>query len=253
MASFQAMATNSSIIVAPLPLYSTLIILAGYTYGSITGFIISYFSSLVGAFVVFVIFRHSIPTSVTASILPPSLKRVVRAIEKRPSVFFLIRVAPYPYNVLNAVLGSSSTMGVTRYMLTTAASLVKVIVHTTIGSEIRSFKDFHSSQPESEEWGWGQIWTMCGIALCVALFVYLSIVARRAVDELEDGPGIPAYTAASMSAVPHLASPNPFHEHATESSYPSPPRSEEMVQRDPLFRPVSPFPGTPVTPGTPFR
>lgn len=34
------------------------------------------------------------------------LKRVVRAIERRPKLLFLIRVAPYPYNVMNCLLAS---------------------------------------------------------------------------------------------------------------------------------------------------
>jgi len=205
----------------PLPLYSTLLVLAGYTFGPITGFYISYFSSLFGAFVVFFIFRNFIPTAVSTSLLPPSLKRVVRAIEQRPSIFFLVRVAPYPYNVLNAVLGSSSSMPMSRYLLTTAASLCKVIVHTMVGSEIRSFKDYHTVQPEDsgkEEWNWKEIWTVLGIVLCGVLFVYLSVVAQRAVDEVDDGI-LPtsvtnlsnSFEGPAMAGVPRTASSNPFY------------------------------------------
>ncbi|KAF8322018.1 hypothetical protein DL93DRAFT_2028532, partial [Clavulina sp. PMI_390] len=174
----------------PLPLYSTLMMLGGYTFGATTAFYISYAASLVGAVIVFLIFRYTIPSRIAASLLPPSLKRVVRAIEQRPSIFLLIRVAPYPYNVLNAVLGSSSSMTLSRYVGTTALSLLKVIVHTTIGSEIRSFKDMHSDagkKKEGEEttasWGWKEAWTAVGIVLCVGLFIYLSFVARNAVNE----------------------------------------------------------------------
>lgn len=183
---------------APLPLYSTLMMLAGYTYGPTTAFFISYFASLLGALVVFLIFRHLVPSKIASSLLPPSLKRVVRAIEQRPSIFLLIRVAPYPYNVLNAVLGSSSTMTLSRYIGTTAISLLKVIVHTTLGSEIRSFKDLHAAKTKAQqgeeeasagEISWGEIWTAIGIVLCVGLFIYLFFVARRAVNEecVDDG------------------------------------------------------------------
>jgi uncharacterized membrane protein YdjX (TVP38/TMEM64 family) len=224
--------------------------LAGYTYGATTGFYISYFSSLIGAALVFLIFRHLIPTSITTSLLPPSLKRVVRAIEQRPSIFLLVRVAPYPYNVLNAVLGSSSSMPLSRYLGTTALSLLKVIAHTSLGSEIRSFKHLHSHQGEDAdgdgEWSWGEIWTVFGIVLCVGLFIYLSFVAQRAVDEetadeLEAGTAPGGYTALPTNAssvsvsvalglglqmdeqsdLPRLASPNPFPPHATIPPTPS--------------------------------
>jgi len=205
---------------APLPLYSTLMMLAGYTFGPATAFFISYFASLLGALVVFLIFRHFVPSRVAQGLLPPSLKRVVRAIEQRPSIFLLIRVAPYPYNVLNAVLGSSSNMGIGTYMGTTAISLLKVIVHTSLGSEIRSFKDLHTTNKAASDSGsgndasknreitWGEIWTGIGIVLCVGLFVYLSIVARRAVNEECEHDG---YEALPTTVVPPSPLAPPVH------------------------------------------
>lgn len=43
--------------VPPLPLYSTLIVLSGYTFGAWYGFIASYIASLVGAVLVFTVSR----------------------------------------------------------------------------------------------------------------------------------------------------------------------------------------------------
>ncbi|KAF8341987.1 uncharacterized protein EI90DRAFT_2904003 [Cantharellus anzutake] len=172
----------------PLPLYSTFMMLSGYTYGSLTGFYISYTSSLVGATIVFLIFRYVVPVRWTMRMMPASLKRVVRVIEERWVVFLLVRVAPYPFNVVNAVLGSGSGMELRVYLGVTGVSLLKVLVHTSIGSGIRSFRDYHSSSSSeggSREWTWKEIWGLFGILLCVGLFVYLGIVARRAVDELE--------------------------------------------------------------------
>ena len=60
------------------------------------------------------------------------VKRVVRAIERRPQLLFLIRVAPYPYNLMNAVLAVSPTLTFKTYFVCTALSLFKVslqIVH----------------------------------------------------------------------------------------------------------------------------
>ena len=81
------------------------------------------------------------------------------------------------------------------YVCTTSISLLKVIVHTTIGGEIKSFKDYHTQNGDEKEggkkeWTWKEAWTVFGIILCVGLFVYLSIVARRAVDELDAHHGL---------------------------------------------------------------
>ena len=110
-----------------------------------------------------------------------SLKRVVRAIEKRPRLLLLIRVAPYPYNLMNVLLASSHSLTFSTYFTCTALSLVKVVIHTSVGSSIHSFAGYHGTT--EEEGGLGRLWTVTGIILCVAILVYLSIVARRAVEE----------------------------------------------------------------------
>lgn len=95
---------------APLPLYSTLIGLAGYTYGPWTGAVISYWAALAGAVVVFLLSRYLLRETISSWLsCATSIKRVVRAIEKRPKLLFLIRLAPYPYNVMNCLLGASPT------------------------------------------------------------------------------------------------------------------------------------------------
>lgn len=150
------------------------------------------------------------------------LKRVVRAIEKRPKLLFLIRLAPYPYNVMNCLLAASPTLTWQTYAACTALSLFKLIIHTSIGSTIHSFADYHlkkaaaggagdpavPSAPgngtdpalptpapaaEGEASPLGRISTIVGIVLCVSIFLYLSYVARKAVDdELGEDDGLPA-------------------------------------------------------------
>lgn len=73
-------------------------------------------------------------------------------------------------------------------MICTALSLFKVIIHTSIGAGIRSFSAKKESDVQEEEDDtWSKVWTIGGISLCVALFIYISVVARRAVDdELDD-------------------------------------------------------------------
>jgi uncharacterized membrane protein YdjX (TVP38/TMEM64 family) len=43
--------------IPPLPLYSTLMVLCGYTFGIWEGFVVSYIASLTGAIVVFIVSR----------------------------------------------------------------------------------------------------------------------------------------------------------------------------------------------------
>lgn len=57
--------------IPPLPLYSTLMVLSGYTFGAKEGFLISYGSSLVGAVVVFLVARTFLRDCITKWYVPP--------------------------------------------------------------------------------------------------------------------------------------------------------------------------------------
>ncbi|KAJ7667835.1 hypothetical protein DFH06DRAFT_1322402 [Mycena polygramma] len=157
----------------PIPMYSTLIILSGYTFGPWAGATLSYFAALSGALTVFIISRTLLRDCISRWLESAcTIKRVVRAVEKRPKLLFLT------------------------YTVCTAASLFKVIIHTSLGASIHSFKNYNSAQPgpnDDEEAGGAdavaRMWTIGGVILCIAIFVYLSVVARRAVDdELGDDP-----------------------------------------------------------------
>ncbi|KAJ7699917.1 hypothetical protein B0H17DRAFT_269188 [Mycena rosella] len=193
---------------APIPMYSTLIILSGYTYGPWTGAVLSYFAALSGALTVFLLSRTLLRNSISRWLESAcTIKRVVRAVEKRPKLLFLVRLAPYPYNVMNCLLAASPTLTLKTYTLCTAASLFKVIIHTSLGASIHSFKEYHSETPadDPEESPAGadtvaRMWTIGGVILCVAIFIYLSVVARRAVDdELDDEVGDAEETAGFLA------------------------------------------------------
>lgn len=100
---------------------------------------------------------------------------------------------------MNCLLAASPTLTLHTYTVCTALSLFKVIIHTSIGASIHSFRDYHndsdasSSDDETTIDMMRRVWTFVGIFLCVLILVYLSIVARRAVDdELDDGPACDA-------------------------------------------------------------
>lgn len=157
---------------------------------------ISYFAALSGAVCVYVLSRTFFRETITRWLAcAPTIKRVVRAIEKRPKLLFMVRLAPYPYNVMNALLAASPTLTLRTYTLCTALSLFKVIIHTTIGASIHSFAGYHlhkspsegedgeAPAEEEETSTLGRVSAFAGIALCIAIIVYLSWVARKAVDE----------------------------------------------------------------------
>jgi len=155
------------------------------------GAIVSYFAALTGALVVFIVSRALIRESIERWLTSyTSIKRVIRAIDKRPKLLFLIRLAPYPYNVMNCLLAASPTLTLHTYTVCTALSLFKVIIHTSLGASIHSFRDYHAKAGKGTRSGiMGRIWTIIGIILCVVILIYLTIVARRAVDdELDDIP-----------------------------------------------------------------
>lgn len=164
---------------------------------------ISYFAALSGAICVYALcrtfFRETIASWLSKT---TSIKRVVRAIEKRPKLLFMVRLAPYPYNVMNALLAASPTLTLKTYTVCTGLSLFKVIIHTTIGASLHSFAGYHLHKtPDSSgsptdgqdptSGGGGddegallsRVSAVVGIVLCIAIIVYLSWVARRAVDE----------------------------------------------------------------------
>ncbi|KAJ6599228.1 hypothetical protein DFH09DRAFT_902397 [Mycena vulgaris] len=195
----------------PIPMYSTLIILSGYTFGPWAGAVLSYFAALSGALTVFVLSRTLLRDCIARWLESAcTIKRVVRAVEKRPKLLFLVRLAPYPYNVMNCLLAASPTLTLRTYTLCTAASLFKVIIHTSLGASIHSFKEYNTATPDDDAGSAdavARMWTIGGVLLCLAIFVYLSVVARRAVDdELGDEPGDAEETAGFLANADDLES-----------------------------------------------
>lgn len=202
----------------PLPLYSTFIILSGYSFGLLQGFLISYTAALSGAVVVYLLSRAWLKPHMERTLAQSqNFCRIVRAIERRPRLLYLIRLSPYPYNLMNTLLASSETLSFRCYFWCTALSLPKLVVHCSIGTTIRSFAapppitDENGSiiaDPEQlqRELAGQRLKTNAGaigLALCVAVFLYILYVVRRAIDE-ENADGCQAVpVTSSIGAVPH--------------------------------------------------
>lgn len=171
----------------PMPLYSTLVVLSGFAFGRWQGFVVSYVAALSGACAVFLLSRSLLHGWMMRMLRHAGgLHKVVRAIERQPRLLFLVRLAPYPYNLLNTLLASSSVLTLRTYLGCTALALPKLLVHTSIGASIQSFAAYQDEARERRGGALHQGATYVGAALCVGLFVYLSWMANRAVDELDE-------------------------------------------------------------------
>jgi len=170
----------------PFPLYSTLIVLSGYTFGAWTGFVISYLAALSGAVVVYFVSLHYCHATLVDMLNRAAwMRRVVVAIDKRPTLLFLIRLAPYPYNLLNAVLAASPTLTFKTYFNCTALSLFKLIIHTTAGSTIHHFAESasaHAAPSDDEDQELMRWWSYLGLLLSIGIFGYLSYLAKKTVE-----------------------------------------------------------------------
>ncbi|TYJ54068.1 hypothetical protein B9479_005254 [Cryptococcus floricola] len=206
--------------IPPLPLYSTLIVLSGYTFGVWRGFCVSYVASLSGAVCVFLVSRKTLKDTIVKSLAGSSISMsLLHVLPTHPHLLLLIRIAPYPYNLLNVILASSPTLTLQTYTGCTALALFKLVLHTWIGSGIHDLsKSYGHSQAEGGEgqedgegpegqWphhgseGSGEdalpaqdgetaaakTWTTwVGIVLCVTLFFYLTYFAKQAVKRAQE-------------------------------------------------------------------
>ncbi|KAF8931900.1 hypothetical protein BGZ58_007359 [Dissophora ornata] len=123
----------------PLVGYSSLVTMSGYVYGFGFGLFIAYTSALLGSIACFYLCRRWFKVQVRALMAKKqSMKSVVKAVEKRGfKLMLLIRLAPYPFNVMNALL-SATHIPLSTFALATAISLIKLALHVYIGSTLSS-------------------------------------------------------------------------------------------------------------------
>ncbi|CAG8525644.1 6028_t:CDS:2 [Paraglomus occultum] len=199
-----AMILYALIYITTFPLvigYSTLITLSGFTFGIFRGFIISYFAALSGGVTVFAISRKWGNASVRKLLRKNKhMRGIVRAIEKKGfKLLFLIRLAPYPYNVFNTLL-SATNIPLHTFACATALSLSKLVIHVYIGSTLSSFSAHFSSEGHEGDGSGGDISNsplstadilkiamgIVGIVIGIGVVVYIWFVARRMVKEVEE-------------------------------------------------------------------
>lgn len=185
--------------IPPLPLYSTSIVLCGYTFGMLKGFAIAYIAALSGAILVFMISRSYFRIHLDRTIKRnEEFAKLIQVVERRPRLLFLIRLAPYPYNLLNASLASSQKLTLKTFAFCTALSLPKLMIHCALGSSTKDFAAYGGiglSQTKGLDKGneinfigsIKAIYIIFGISFYLGLSIYLVQKVRKTINkELEE-------------------------------------------------------------------
>ncbi|KAI9597639.1 snare associated Golgi protein-domain-containing protein [Syncephalis fuscata] len=166
-----------------VPGYGTLATFAGYVYGVPLGFTVSVLSALSGACACFIICqkfgRHYTQQLVNSS---PHLGAVLKAVSRKGiKLLILVRLAPYPYSLMNALL-SLSGISLKTFAIATGVSLAKVITHVIIGANLESLTDALFQHPSPGKIILGIIAMSFGIG--VTFYIYR--LARRTIDEIDE-------------------------------------------------------------------
>ncbi|KAG0178867.1 hypothetical protein DFQ28_003747 [Apophysomyces sp. BC1034] len=156
----------------PMIGYGTYQTLSGFSFGFVRGFVVSYFSALLGAIGCFLLARIWLKAYVQRFMESyPSLKAVVKAVEKKG-------------------FKATTDISLIHYALGTAISLIKIGLHVYIGANMTSFAkhvlgeddDMTEGERQAENVRYVAIGIGSFLALGVMAYVYL--VAKRAVAEV---------------------------------------------------------------------
>ncbi|KNC87219.1 hypothetical protein SARC_00654 [Sphaeroforma arctica JP610] len=163
--------------VPPMPGYSASIITCGYLYGY-KGFFLAYFGALAGATFAFTGGRWLFKEQVERKLMDqPRMSALAATIAVADfKMLVLIRIAPYPYTILN-VLFSVTDIPLTQFVAATAISLVKVIIHVSVGVSLSSL-DNDTRETSTGEY----LLLIFGGILTVYLTFYAYKVSQAAVD-----------------------------------------------------------------------
>lgn len=170
----------------PVVGYSSIVTMSGYVYGFVFGFVIAFTGAMAGSIVCFYFCRRWFKAQVRKLMSKnKSLKGVVRTVEKRGfRLLVLIRLAPYPFNVMNAIL-SATHIPLSTYIVATAISLIKLTLHVYIGSTLSTLTggDGDDTDPEKDPNNHGKrvkiLMMVMGIILGIGVGAYVWAVAKR--------------------------------------------------------------------------
>jgi len=168
--------------IPPVPGYGMIAILCGVIYGWM-GVVPFYIGAILGATATFVVFRWL--ASGYARRLQQEHVRVaavVRAVSRRGfKLLFFIRLAPYPFSLMNAILASSHEISFVAYFFATALTIPKLALNIALGAHLTDLADALIDHPTPERW-----LSLAGVVvMAVAVFVYVGWIALKEIRALE--------------------------------------------------------------------
>eukprot|EP01134_Creolimax_fragrantissima_P006829 CFRG6829T1 len=164
--------------IPPMFGYSWIVVICGYVYGY-DGFLIAYVGALCGAFVAFSGGRWLFKEQVERWMIGSSKLTAIAATisEADFKLLVLIRVAPYPFTVLN-VLFAVTDIPLGRFMWATAISLFKLVIHISIGISLSSLDTKERSTSPGEF-----ALLIFGAGLTIYLTYYAYTISQSAIQQ----------------------------------------------------------------------
>ncbi|TPX30916.1 hypothetical protein SmJEL517_g05633 [Synchytrium microbalum] len=155
--------------------YGTLLTLCGFTYGFPLGLIPAYIGGWAGAMLCFLAARKLL--SGYKQRIADNFSQLQSVIDKGGlKLLILIRLAPYPWGIMNVVFAASS-VDITTYIIATSVALIKACLHVYIGSTVKSLAEESGT---SSPLRIGIL--VVSMILGLGVFVYISFLVRNAVN-----------------------------------------------------------------------
>jgi len=166
----------------PIPGYGILTGLSGVIYGWI-GFFPVYIGAALGAFTCFGLFRRfSFNYAQRLVDANPKASAAVRAMEAQGfKMLFFVRLAPYPYNLMNSLFGASR-VPFWHFAVATLLTLPKILVDVLLGANLAIVSSSLLDHPTVVNW---VIFSVLAL-IAISVTLWIGWVARRAVKRMEE-------------------------------------------------------------------
>ncbi|ELR24679.1 SNARE associated Golgi protein [Acanthamoeba castellanii str. Neff] len=170
----------------PMVGYSWGLLACGYIYGW-AGFIPAYIGALLGGLTSFLAFRYAFRDWVEKQTRSyPKYVALERALEKEGlPLVILIRIAPYPYPIFNALF-AATRVEFHIFAIGTAISLIKILIHISVGKSLSSFSDVLNGETGSR---WDIVFLVVGITVGLGVGIYLYFRTKQHLQQYADEIG----------------------------------------------------------------
>jgi len=162
---------------------------AGFAYGAVMGVPVVWTGASIGATLAFILGRTLLRSSIEAKVAGnPGFAAIDRAVgEQGLKIVLLTRLSPvFPFNLLNYAFGLTK-VGLRDYAIGTVVGIVPgTITYVYLGSLITSLTELAAGKTSGG--AAKQIFYFAGFAATVAVTIYVTKLARKALSEATTGP-----------------------------------------------------------------